>query len=390
MIESFEDIGFKRITEINGPEQIGVTKYHLTQSTDPGIRSSTAQEYLLPIKSRKNFYLLKNSLVTKILLDSKNSAHGVEIILENGEKINVYANKEVIVSAGAINTPQLLMLSGIGPTGELKSFNIEPKVNLPVGLNLMDHLFVPIFLTVDTNLLGVNLTGPATLDTPTIPQVATFFKLNPYNVFQEYPDFQLMHSIYRRNTTALAFFCSYFVQYSDEACTALVKANADKDILLLFVVLLHPKSRGRVTIRSSDPKADPKINLSYFSEDEDLENTVQAIKKVISLRGTTFYRNSDSEVVDLNLSDCKDYKFMSHEYWRCYSRGMASTLWHPVGTCSMEPKGVVDNKLKVYYTNKLRVVDASVIPFIPSGNTNAPTIMLAEKASDIIKNEYLK
>lgn len=390
-IKCWNEVGMRSLYDLNQPAALGVAQPHFTHSENPGIRSSTAQSFLVPIRDRPNLKVLKKALVTKVLIEGM-SAKGVEISLKSGRKINVYAKKEVVLSAGAINTPQLLLLSGIGPKTELEKFDIKSNAYLPVGLNLMDHVFVPIIFTFDGDLLGVprNLSAPPNLEVFPTPSFSALFKVDNSSIFKTQPHIQLLPIYFNKNSSStVAYFCSYIFEYIDEACNSWVDANQDKDLLFISVVLLHPKSRGKIELQSGNANNPPKIHLSYFSKYEDLEKIIKGIQTTLKLKETSFFKYSKAEILNFNLPNCKAFAFMSEDYWRCFSLETATTVWHPAGTAAIGPQGVVNSALKVRNVKNLRVVDASIMPSLVSGNINPAVIMIAERAADLIKKDHL-
>ncbi|KAJ8717002.1 hypothetical protein PYW08_005401 [Mythimna loreyi] len=340
------------------------------------VRQSTAQAFLSPIKNRPNLFVLKNTLVSKILFDDDKYAIGVEAILANNETVSFKANKEVIVSGGAINTPQLLMLSGIGPKEHLDSLEIPVISDLPVGQALQDHVMV---LTIHT----MGDAPPAQPVNPTkfpVPLVLGYAALSKC---QNYPDYQTFNFILPGPSGMLQF-CTYF-SFKDEICNALYEGSVGKAVLLNAVYLLYPESRSKILLRSKDPKEHPIIYTGYYSNDTDLDNHAKYIQDYLKVRRTNFFRSVNSNMVIPEECGCGEVRD-TLKYWKCYALCMMLTGYHYAATC---PMGViVDNRLNVYGVKHLRVADASVMPKITGVNTNAPTIMIAEKAADFIKEDY--
>lgn len=208
----------------------------------------------------------------------------------------------------------------------------------------------------------------------------------------QYPNIQY-HAFYltKQNPNTELMFRTF--GYKDEITASIVKANENADILIWIVTLLTPKSTGRIELRSDDPFDTPKIHHNYFAEQEDLDAIVAAIRELRKLPDTQTCKVNEGELVRLSVGDCDNLPFDSDQYWECYSREMTSTLYHPVGTAKMGPaadkSSVVDSQLKVHNIKGLRVVDASIMPKIVSGNTNVPTIMIGEKAADFIKDDWM-
>ncbi|CAG5054214.1 unnamed protein product [Parnassius apollo] len=387
VLSSYEEMGIKRILELTGPESIGAAQPHYTFAN--GRRSSTAEAYLRPVRDRYNLKVTKYARVTKVLIDDLTRlAYGVEIFL-GGKKINVFANLEVIVSAGAIDTPKLLMLSGIGPREELSRLGINALVDLPVGKNLQDHIYTPIVFTGKKGLQSVvqNLLVPTELDSYPVPSQSGFFSVKSYDL--QRPQFQIFNIRIGATASPLILFgCRTIANFDEQFSYSISKANVDREIDLTSVLLLHPRSRGEVVLSSSNPFDDPLINMGYYRNEEDVQNSLDGLKYMLQYANTSYYKRNGGRIAKLDVAACNHLKWGSDVYWRCYVKNAVGTMFHPVGTCEMGPKGVVDEKLRVHGIFGLRVADASIMPTISGGNTNAPAMMIGEKAADIIKIDY--
>ncbi|XP_069362094.1 ecdysone oxidase-like [Maniola hyperantus] len=393
VLSSWEEMGIKRLLETNGPEILGASRPHFTFSK--GRRSSTAEAYLRPTKDRPNFYITKFARVIKVLIDSSTlRAYGVKVLLKTGEIVTLYANIEVILSAGTIGTPKLLMLSGIGPREVLEPFNIHTIADLPVGKNLQDHLFVTLVIKGQKGLQTAvqNLLAPGELDKFPLPLQTGFIRLNG-SVSKYYgknkPHIQIFNI--RVGATAapvLLFGCRVIGNLTEDYCYSVSKANVYREIDLMNLLLLHPKSRGQVRLRSSDPLVAPLVEIGFFRNIKDVAIMVEAIKFMLRITETSYYRKVGGAVAQLDVNGCEGLHHGTDEYWACYAVNTVNSLQHPVGTCPMGPDGVVDERLRVHKIKGLRVVDASIMPLSPSGNTNAPTMMIGEKAADMIKEDH--
>lgn len=386
--------------DYNGPKQTGFS--HLQATVFNGTRQSTNVAYLYPISDRKNLHVKKKSLVTKLLIDSEKNVYGVEFF-SRGQTFTVKASKEVIMSAGAINTPQLLMLSGIGPTRHLQQLGIETVVNAAVGYNLMDHTTPgAITFVVNSTTLGQeelydlkniakysnNMDGP--LSSPGGCEAIAFIDTENSESADDYPDMELLKlaggvasdPILQRN---FGIRDDIFYEMFD------VPRLADSSFMV-FPMVLRPKSRGRIKLRSKNPFDYPIILPNYFSDPYDLKIAVRGIRQMIDLLDTNALRQLNTELWKEPIPGCKQHKFNSDDYWECYTRHFTLTVYHHCGTAKMGPasdrRAVVDPTLKVYGVKGLRVADASVMPEIISGHTNAPTIMIGEKAADMIKDTW--
>jgi choline dehydrogenase len=339
-----------------------------------GRRSSAARAYLYPAMKRNNLFVMINALSHRILVE-KGRAVGVEYE-HNGHTFKAWARREVILSGGSYNSPQLLMLSGIGPAEELKALGINPIHDLPgVGKNLSEHPIVGMQFESTSNdtfvqqlrfdrLVVQGVRYAVTRGGPFGNQVITanaFVRTRPE---LDTPNMQL-------------FFAP--VSFTTRVWMPGIRP-AEKVGLGGSVCLLRPESRGQVTLRSTNPKDPPKIQLNFMKERVDREATRDGLRMLRKV----FNTEPLAGMVKDEVMPGADVQ--SDEALDAYIRGGAEVCHHPVGTCSMGVNGhsVVDPELRVHGIAGLRVVDASVMPIVPSGNTNAPTIMIAEKASDMI------
>lgn len=402
-LDAVREANIPVLDAINGDKYIG---YGLAQGTyDQGRRVSTAKAFLSPIKNRSNLYVMKSSRADTILLDGTRAV-GVRVTLKDGRSIDVKASKEVILSAGSIASPQILMLSGIGPKQHLHEFGIPSVVDLPVGKNLQDH----------AAWFGINLSyknHSATPPRPTdfldaayeylihnkgpLPDSASFDLtgfVNVHDSSSKYPNIQFIHThlpqwhVHKLQASLQAF------NINEDIINDIAKSIMETDLLIVIPTLLKPKSRGELHLRSTNPADSVKIYANYYSEQEDLETMLKSIDILKKILNTETMKRHEIKLLHLDIEDCRDVELDSEEYWRCHMRHMSSTLFHPVGTCKMGPRGdptaVVDPRLKVHGIKGLRIIDGSIMPTITSGNTNSPIIMLAEKGADLIKEDWTK
>lgn len=384
-LDAFREIGHDVLIDTNGPKQNGYSYPSFT--IGGGKRQSTALAYLEPLKERNNLFLLKKTFARRIIFDERKRVVGVEVKLRSGNSITVRSNKEIILSAGAINSPQLLMLSGIGPKKHLSELGINTLVDSAnVGQNLQDHTLVPILISGAKNIItfGEILNVLQNLDK--LP-MATLLGHVALDEFQTYPDYQATVLPLHSGSIMPVFLCSKVFNWNDKICMAMAKATLDKDVLFSMLTLLHPSSRGSVKLKSDNPDHAAYVHTGLFSNKLDLVNFAKYVDNFNKIVKATYLRNVSAQVIDLNVGQCSGIPFASHEYWKCYALNLASTQFHPVGTCAMGPEGVVDERLRVRGVEGLRVVDGSVMPSITSGNTNAPIIMIGEKAADMIKGD---
>ncbi|WSB73032.1 GMC family oxidoreductase N-terminal domain-containing protein [Streptomyces decoyicus] len=358
-VAAAQEAGHPFTSDFNGPEQDGVGYYHLTQRD--GMRCSTAVAYLRPALTRPNLEVLTGAQCTRILFDG-DRAMGVELE-QGGELLQRRAEREVVLSAGAYNSPQLLMLSGIGVAEELTACGITPLVDLPVGENLQDHAHVGLSYLTDTatlltaetpdnvRLLETEARGPLTSN---VGEAGGFHRTREG---LDAPDIQV-------HATPVMFHEEGISPVTDHA-------------FMFGAVLLAPTSRGKVSLRSAIPSAAPHILHNYLATEDDRATMVRALRMLLDIADRPSlrkHRRADHRV-PRSTDDAGLLEFARREL---------QTLYHPAGTCSIGP--VVDSRLRVHGVNGLRVVDASVMPTVVRGNTNAPTIMIAEKAADLIRD----
>ncbi|XP_030033986.1 glucose dehydrogenase [FAD, quinone] [Manduca sexta] len=386
--EAFRENGRNIILDTNGFRQNGYSQPPMT--IDNGLRQSTAVAFIRPIKNRPNLFILRNTRARRVILNKINRATGVEVKLADGTITKIIACKEVILSAGSFISPQLLMLSGIGPRKHLNKMNIKVKLDSPhVGKHSQDHPLFFVSLTGRTNPLSAvqNLGIIARPDRFPSPTLLGHVALDNQ---QLYPDYQVFAFVSPASSAASTIICSHVLKLEDNICQALTKAGLLKETLFSFLSLLHPHSRGEIKLKSNDPDDQPLIYTGYFTDERDLEKFTWALEDYLTILNSTVFRNMNSEVINMDVRQCNHLKFKCHDYWKCFILNTISTQFHTSGTCRMGRPGygVVNERLQVYGTIGLRVVDASIMPNITSGNTNAPTMMIAEKAADMIKQDY--
>lgn len=359
--------------DFNGAEQEGVGMYQVTMKDTQ--RCSAAHAFLHPIAHRTNLSIVTDAMTRKINFEGT-KATGVNYCV-NGTEHSANATQEIIISAGTFNSPKLLMLSGVGPKAELEKHHIKIVKDLPgVGKNLQEH--VDMVITVKSHIADTiafslkghlksvwgiieYLRGKSGLISKPIVESGGFIKSRPDVAT---PDIQFQST-----------------------CSLMNDHGLDLDIVKnygysLHVTLMRPRSRGEVTLQSTNPNDDPLINLNMLSEPEDLEDLKNGVKLGRKVFAQPAYKRHHKE----ELFPGKDVQ--DDEKLKAVIREKACHIYHPVGTCKMgnDELAVVDDQLRVHGLQNLRVIDASIMPTIVSGNTNAPSMAIGSKGAELILN----
>ncbi|PHR91529.1 MAG: glucose-methanol-choline oxidoreductase [Robiginitomaculum sp.] len=370
-LEASDQLQLPKTSDFNGAQFEGTGRYEVTQKG--GQRCSAAKAYLTPNLARRNLSVITDAHVLKINVEN-NKATSVTYKVKKTEH-TVTANREILLSAGAFGSPHILLLSGIGAKDELAAHGIDCVHELPgVGKNLHDHLdYIMSYKTDNTDAIGRSFIGwmkvikglfeyatkKTGMFTTNIAEVGGFYRSDPDI---KVPDLQ-MH---------------FLVTLVDDHGRIVHKGHGYS----CHVCVLRPKSRGHVGLASADPFDDPLIDPGFLNDDADMDVMLKGVRLMErmlespafdSIRGERLYTQG----------------MVTDEDWREEIRNRADTVYHPVGTCKMgtDKMAVVGTDLKVHGLKGLRVVDASIMPQLNSGNTNAPTIMIAEKAADMIKSD---
>ena len=365
-LDSAAASGLKPNDDFNGAEQDGVGLYQVT--CHKGRRWSVAKAYLAPATERPNLTVRTGALATRVVLED-GRAVGVAY-QQHGEERMAHADGEVVLSGGAVNSPQLLMLSGIGPAAHLRDVGVEVVVDLPgVGENLHDHPAVPLVWhtqhTTDiadhNNLLNFARakalgTGPLVSN---IGEAGGFFRTRDD---LPAPDLQI-------HTAPTGFWDNGMHEPVTRKVT-------------VAPTLVQVESRGRLRLRSTNPFWHPEIDPAYYADPRDLDAMVLGVRRILE----TIHTGQLARYIAGPFLPGSDHPSEAHV--REHLEHVTQTLYHPVGTCAMGAgdQAVVDPQLRVYGVDGLRVADASVMPVVPRGNTNAPTIMIGEKAADLLRD----
>lgn len=373
-IEAAQQLGIPANDDFNGASQEGVG--YLELMTENGVRSSTARAFLKPVRHRANLQVVVNALAQRILFEGKRA---VGVRYSVGESVQEARATEVIVCGGAYNSPQLLMLSGIGPAAHLQEHGIEMVHELDgVGKNLHDHVYGH-FLASVVESFSINriissnvrmipdvlryIFGRKGLLTSAAAQVGLFSRTDPS---VPYVDLQIQMRPFSMISKA--------GMYKAEPAPAITVSCG----------ILQPFSSGSLTLRSSDPQAAPKILANYLTDERDFHSLIAGIHLVRKIfKQEPFKHSFKAELMPGEQCQTDDEL-------KAYLRDNAQSMYHPVGTCKMgmDDSAVVDPRLRVRGIQGLRVVDASIMPKVVAGNTNAPVVMIAAKAADMIVDDY--
>ncbi len=367
-VEAAQQKGVPFNPDFNGAVQLGCGLFQVTQKN--GERWSAASAYLHPAAGRENLTIVTKARATRVLIE-KDRAVGVEY-LRGGTRHTVRAAQEVVLAGGSINSPQLLLLSGVGPAEELQALGVKVALDLPgVGKNLQDHLNVNILRRAKR---GTTLDGKNR-------------GLAPLGVLLEFLLFRTGPGT-SNVAEAGAFVCSGLgaatpdIQYHFIPAQVVnhARARMDGDGITLHACCLRPQSRGEIRLASSDPLHPPVIDPNYLAAPYDLKILIDGIRLGREILAAPAFKPWLGEERLPGAAQQSDAEL------EAFIRATAETEYHPVGTCKMgsDPMAVVDERLCVHGIDRLRVIDASIMPTLVSGNTNAPTIMIAEKGAEMM------
>ncbi|OWF42345.1 glucose dehydrogenase [FAD, quinone]-like [Mizuhopecten yessoensis] len=383
-------LGYKRMSCNEGVDE-GFCALQI--NTKSGERWNTAKAYLAPVMGRKNLHVLTDTTVAKVLL-YQGTAVGVEFRSSEGKTKRVFTRKEVIISAGVFNTPKLLLLSGIGPREHLKQLEIPVMSNVPVGLDLKELPVVPlrIFLNIPsftpellvrpehtlayiTNRTGLLsevspkeglLFAKTSLDTPDWPDINLYFIST---LFDRLPEILRSWNI------------------KENLINTWFREGLGREGIQIMAQLIHPLSRGRVTLKSDDPMDPPLIDPGFLTDIRDVRELIKAVRLINELVNTEYLKKAGA-TMDAPFPECNQFTFNTTDYWECYIRYFAIANFHGTGTVKMgsvkDNAAVLDPELRVKGIHGLRVVGSSAMPE-PTEDQTAAVIMMAERASDLIK-----
>jgi choline dehydrogenase-like flavoprotein len=362
--------------DYNGEHQQGVSRAQVSQRR--GYRSSTARAYLAPVRKRPNLTIRTGAVVTKVLIDDAR-ANGV-VYQHRGRRLEASATAEVIVSAGALNSPKLLMLSGIGPAEHLRALGIDVQLDAPaVGTNLQEHAYGLMRYRTTARTLGEELRPTRAIR----HAIDFFFRGRGAMTLAGGAAVVFAPITGARPTETEIILMPVGMEFGQNSETedthGLYDVKIVKNRVMLYPSFVHPTGRGTVRLASADPSANPIIEHSLVAG-EDMTALIAACRQAREIFRTPVMHARQV------LEEMPGEDVQTDEQWADYLRRQSFRPYHPVGTCRMgcDESAVVDPQLRVRGIAGLRVVDASVFPTITSGNTNAPVIMVAERAADLI------
>ncbi len=408
-VEAGVELGYEDL-DYNGKKQTGFSLTH--NRINHGSRASEAASYLHPVRHRRNLFVLLEHSVRSLKVEG-DRAVGAYVVPTNqfrtGVEQLIKASKEVLLSAGAVNSPKVLIMSGIGPKEHLIELNIAARKDLPVGKNLQDHLMIPYPILLPehpvesgstytktlyesySSILRYSLLGTGPLSSSGAEAVA-FVPSGMKGTEDDYPDTQFILFSGYLNEYLLQMF-SFSIQGVNQLWGSDLMGEQDRSGYFLLPSLLRPKSVGNLrldVIRS--PLEDPWVHPNYFNSSDDVEVLLKGIRITQKLLDTSAMKHFKGYTPSKNARS--PFPYDTDDFWRWYIQHATLTIYHPVGTCKMgkvsDPTTVVDPRLRVKGFRNIRVVDASIMPMIVSGNTNAPVVMIAEKAADMIKEDSKK
>ncbi|XP_017476671.1 PREDICTED: glucose dehydrogenase [FAD, quinone]-like [Rhagoletis zephyria] len=378
--------------------EVGTAFLPVTNSN--GRRTSTGKTYLAKVSRRPNLHVIKNAHVHKIHFDSSGKrATRVTFSLRESYELSAEVRKEVVLSAGTIDSPKLLMLSGVGPRKHLEKLDIPVVHDLPVGSNLRDHVSLMVHFKLE------NTSFDALEQTRHIDLLYQFLTRNNSRLVNgsssitsfvntkrdsDLPDMQYHYALNQQgDVESLGV---YFARRDQKYTASLIRQLRKSHLISFLLLSTKPRSVGKIRLRSSDYLDHPRIFSNYLSDPEDMATILRGIRFIERLEGTKAMRELNATLFRIPLEECDEYEYRSEAYWRCYVKYFGEGGYHLTGTVKMGPSSdrgaCVDPRLRLYGVENLRVADASIMPDVPHANTNAPTIMIGERGADFIKQDW--
>ncbi|KOB67954.1 Glucose dehydrogenase, partial [Operophtera brumata] len=391
IIEGYRHLNLPLNEDVNGESQIGVG--FIPGYVHGGERMSTARAFLARDDVKLSLKVAKHALCTGVIIDDNNVARGVKVVQRPSKKtLLVYARKEVILSAGTVGTPHILMLSGVGPATHLKEMGIPIRADLPVGLDISDHIIAYMFVLVDrsSGLAGdlatiaekardltqyaTRLKGPLT--SIGLVDIAMFANTHCYNSSAarlevgrgcELPNLQIIHVYLDRYVFLLArSLVERRASFAAQVVDQLEAVSSEYAVLIMSPINLVPRSRGSIRLASKNPLKPPAIFPNFLSDARDVDEALRSISLVEDLLESPAFRSQGARILHLELAGCPRYEEDREGYWRCYVRHLTAPGLHAAGSAALGR--VLDARLRVRGVARLRVADASAMPSVPRGS----------------------
>ncbi|MFK0570180.1 GMC family oxidoreductase [Endozoicomonas sp.] len=409
-LKACEEASYRKLDDYNGllmNQGCGLAQAHIKN----GWREGTKSAFLDSLPGGNNLKIIRRAYVSRILLsqgaDDKKTVRAAGVSFRyKGVEYKAFARNEVVISAGAIESPKLLMLSGIGPAEHLETLDIDVVADLPVGDNLQDHLMVPVPFSVNSPTLSERddslwslfsyLAGRDDRLITNLAEALGFFRTTYVDQQDDNSPPDIEFYLVVTSGTPKDFKNYNLIPAMAPALDGISKEEEYKGIIRNYVyilpVLLHPDSRGTLRLNPLNPEGKPIISPNYLSVENDTEHLLQGIRILEKITSTRAWHSIGGELEVGQISEaCDHYGQYTDDFWRCFIRHLAMTSYHPVGTCRMgaetDEATVVRPDLKVKGVENLRVIDASIMPYITSGNTQAPTMMIAEYGAQMILDD---
>ncbi|KAJ0176357.1 hypothetical protein K1T71_007536 [Dendrolimus kikuchii] len=406
LVEGFKELQFPFNPDVNGASLIGVTRSigYVYQ----GERMSTSRAYLCQNAVKSNLKIAKLTYCTSVLIDDTNTARGVILIQEpSTHNITVYARKHVILSAGTIGNPQILLSSGIGPADHLKEMDKPVHSDLPVGDNLVEHILPLIYVLIDKRTVETSNTAATkteqdlqvivakrgNLASNGLTDITAFANTQCYDFKQgnlkndsskcELADVQFIFTyVPQAQDSQVKPLMKQGTNLNDEIVDQIVKQNKEYDLIAMMPIILQPFSKGKIRLSSPDPLDPPAIFPNYLDDSRDVAQMMRLVAIIEDLLKTSTFKNNNATIFHLDFPNCPKVETDKLGYWECYVRHMTYAVYHAVGTCALG--SVVDPKLRVKGINNLSVADISVLPKLPTGSTAAAGIAIGERMFDFL------
>ncbi|KAM8720823.1 hypothetical protein ACLKA7_006810 [Drosophila subpalustris] len=403
--EGAESLGVPLVEEFAEGSFVGYTNVPVTAQN--GQRAHTGKGHLAKVGQRPNLHVIKHALAHQLHFDPAGQRVEAVSFVRGERTYRVGVAREAVLSAGVIDSPALLLRSGIGPRPHLEQLEIPVVNDLPgVGGNLQDHVLVPLFMQLESSeevptqkeildsLYAYLRNRTGEMASHGTASTVGFVNTNTANESDpRYPDVEFHHLWFQRaRHDALEMLLSG-LSLQDQYVKHLQQQLINYDLLCIFVVLSHPQSKGQLSLRSKHYWESPKLVSNYLTQPEDLATLLRGIRYQEQLLETAPYRAAHAQLSHIPIPECDSSpEYRSDDYWRCYAKYFSITCYHQTGTLKMspdtDPQACVNPRLQLHGISNLRVADASIMPNIVSANTNAATVMIGERAADFIAQDW--